>query len=159
MNTPAATPQFNQIVYIAVGFVTAVALFYVVQIGKRMRELLAVKLKRVALGLVFYGIAVVVCMDLRYPLIQTLGISMAVGLLPLVLVRRPKQSRYIPSRVKRAVLERDLRGERYDSKHHHLDHIVPYSKGGDTSVENLRVLSRKANLQKGAKMPQVKDFL
>jgi hypothetical protein len=151
--------QLNQITYIAVGFVMAVALFYVVQIGKRMRELLAVKLKSAVLGLILYAIAIAVCMDRRYPPIQTLGISVAVGLLPLCLIRRPKQSRYVPTRIKRAVVQRDLRGEQYDAKRHHLDHIVPYSKGGDTSVENLRVLSRKANLKKSAKMPRVKDFL
>lgn len=34
----------------------------------------------------------------------------------------------------------------------HLDHIIPFSKGGDTSVENLQLLCQKCNLQKSNKI-------
>lgn len=34
----------------------------------------------------------------------------------------------------------------------HLDHIIPFSKGGNTSVENLQLLCQKCNLQKSNKI-------
>lgn len=74
-------------------------------------------------------------------------------------VRRPSDSRYIPEHVKRAVIRRDLGGEvDYDPSVHHFDHIVPWSRGGDTSVDNLRLVSKAANLRKGAKKPRMRDF-
>jgi 5-methylcytosine-specific restriction endonuclease McrA len=35
----------------------------------------------------------------------------------------------------------------------HIDHVVPLSKGGPHSQENLQLLCRDCNLKKGAKMP------
>jgi len=57
----------------------------------------------------------------------------------------------IPGYVQEAVFDRDggscvLCGSR---QHLHFDHIVPYSKGGGDSVENLRLLCRDCNLRKG----------
>ena len=34
----------------------------------------------------------------------------------------------------------------------HLNHIIPFSKGGDTSVENLQLLCQKCNLEKSNKI-------
>ena len=34
----------------------------------------------------------------------------------------------------------------------HLDHIIPFSKGGDTSVENLQLVCQKCNLEKSNKI-------
>lgn len=38
------------------------------------------------------------------------------------------------------------------SENLHLDHIIPFSKGGDTSVENLQLLCQKCNLEKSNKI-------
>jgi hypothetical protein len=74
------------------------------------------------------------------------------------LVRPPERNRRIPSHVKRAVIARDLKGEKFDSTIHHIDHIVPFSKGGDNSVRNLRVLNKTENLRRGARMPKMRDL-
>ena len=60
--------------------------------------------------------------------------------------------------MRRAVIARDLQGAPFNPKLHHLDHIVPFSKGGDHSVKNLRVLAKTENLRRGARMPKLKDF-
>ena len=151
------TAEPQQLLFIGLGFLSAVVLFYVVQVGKRMRKLLAVKLKRVVLSLALCAIAGSVCTSQGYSTAQTIVISLSAMLLPLWLIPSPKKSRYIPANVKQTVLASS--DVDYDPKRHHLDHIVPLSKGGDTSAANLRVLTRGANLRKGAKMPRLKDFL
>jgi hypothetical protein len=74
-----------------------------------------------------------------------------------VAMMKPR-GRYIPAKVKRAVIARDLKGEKYNPKKHHLDHVWPHSKGGSNTGDNLRVISRKANLKKGAKKPSIGDL-
>ena len=42
-------------------------------------------------------------------------------------------------------------GEELPLREMHADHIIPWSEGGETSYENLRMVSRKVNLHKGAR--------
>lgn len=74
------------------------------------------------------------------------------GLLALLFIKQ-KRSRNIPAHVKRAVIARDLKGEKYDSRKHHIDHKWAFSRGGSHTTDNLRVIAKKANLKKGAKKP------
>ena len=69
-----------------------------------------------------------------------------------------KRSRYISRTTKRAVIARDLKGEKYDSKKYHIDHVWPFARGGSHTTDNLRVIERKKNLQKGAKRPRLRDM-
>ena len=69
-----------------------------------------------------------------------------------------KRSRYISKATRRAVIERDLKGEEFDSEKYHVDHVWPFSRGGSHTVDNLRVIERKKNLQKGAKRPRMRDM-
>ena len=69
-----------------------------------------------------------------------------------------KRSRYISKSTKRAVIERDLKGEEYDPQRHHIDHVWPFSKGGSHTTDNLRVIEKRKNLQKGAKRPRMRDM-
>jgi hypothetical protein len=69
-----------------------------------------------------------------------------------------KRSRYIPRATRRAVIERDLKSEEYDPRKHHIDHVWPFSRGGSHTADNLRVIERKRNLQKGAKRPRMRDM-
>jgi 5-methylcytosine-specific restriction endonuclease McrA len=56
------------------------------------------------------------------------------------------------------VIERDLKGQKYDPKKHHIDHVWPYSRGGSSTEDNLRVLDKGENLKKGSKKPRIKDL-
>lgn len=60
----------------------------------------------------------------------------------------------IPTNIRRMVIERDgLRcvycDDDLSQSEVHLDHVVPESQGGPTTVTNLQVTCRKCNLQKG----------
>ena len=48
----------------------------------------------------------------------------------------------------RRLLEKEGRVKKGDGKH--VDHIKPLSKGGTNGKKNLRVISAKANMRKGA---------
>jgi hypothetical protein len=66
-----------------------------------------------------------------------------------------KRSRYIPKSTKRAVIARDLKGQKYDPLLHHIDHVWPFARGGSHTVDNLRVIEKKRNLKKGATRPRI----
>jgi hypothetical protein len=78
-----------------------------------------------------------------------------------LLVYPPKRERRISKSVRSQVIARDLtsKGLKWDSEKHHIDHVVPFSRGGDHSTRNLRVLEKEKNLRKGGKMPGFRDFL
>jgi hypothetical protein len=73
----------------------------------------------------------------------------------IVLIRwRPRRSRYVSKRDRRKVIARfELSGERYDPKKHEIDHVIPHSRGGTNTADNLRVIARARNRSKSAKSP------
>ena len=44
-------------------------------------------------------------------------------------------------------------GQRYNPRKHHIDHVVPYSRGGGSRADNLRVLDSEKNLAKSDRAP------
>lgn len=60
----------------------------------------------------------------------------------------------IPKFIRRAVIDRDgyhcvYCDEDLTNGEIHLDHVIPESQGGLTTIENLQVTCRKCNLAKG----------
>ena len=136
------TLEPQQVLFIAVGFLTAVVLFYIVQVGKRMKDLLAVKVKRMVLGVILFLVALVVCRDLGLTPTESLAIAVCAELSPVWLVRS-RRSRYVPVHVKKAVLRRDLRGEEFDSKRITSTTSCPIRKAGIPRLETFACCPRK----------------
>jgi hypothetical protein len=134
-------------------------LYYALQVGRRVKGEIAFRFRRTVVGVISYVIGVVVARKTGHNIFETLvfGFTLAVAV-SFCFVHRLAKNRAIPKRVRQAVIERDLKGARFDATLHHIDHIVPFSKFGDNSATNLRVLPKKENLTRGAKMPKLKDF-
>ena len=134
--------------------------FYWIQVARRKRQQVVFRLRRLAVAFALYLGIIGVLVKLNFSALEAIAFGFLSALAGgLFFVRQPKHERRIPAAVRRAVIARDLKGQRFDSRVHHIDHIVPFSKGGDHSMENLRVLERSRNLQKGARMPKLKDLL
>jgi hypothetical protein len=146
--------------WFVVALVVAPIAYYYLQVARRKREVIRYKMRRIGvyLGCILIGIAIIPSHG--YSIQDAAIFSMFVGMsAAFVLIRPPKIDRRIPHRIRRAVIARfEAKGERFDRNLHDIDHIVPFSKGGDHSVENLRVILRSVNRSRGAKMPKFRDF-
>jgi hypothetical protein len=134
-------------------------LYYAFQVGRRKEDRIRFRIRRavVSLGSCLGGFFI--WMKMGHPPLESLVFAFVLGVAAgLFFVPRPDRSRVIPKRLREAVIERDLKGAKFDATIHHIDHIVPFSKGGDHSMANLRVIPEKDNLSRGARMPKMKDF-
>ena len=148
-----------EILAIVGGLAFVLMLLYVFQVAKRTREEIRFRAKRAGLAAVLYASSVIILRSQGYTPWETLAFSFLVALTPAVLIKAPKRARYIPAWVRKAVVARDLKGQPVDPRTHHIDHVVPYSKYGDHSPENLRVVPKDYNLRRGARMPGFLEVL
>ena len=131
-------------------------------IGSRKKERLRYKLRRTIVALVVYLVAAVSLSRQGLPPIEAIFLGVLAGMgAAWLLVKPPKGARRIPTAIRREVIARDLtsKGLKWDPTKHHIDHWVPFSRGGDNSVRNLRVIEKQKNLRKGGKMPGLWEFL
>jgi hypothetical protein len=149
-------PNLDWII-LGVGFVIALYWLRALRLAREGARLFLLNL--VKAGIVFL-VALVVLTALRVQL-EPKPVQAISGLIALLFFLRwqgQKRSRYIPKATKRAVIARDLKGEKYDSRKHHIDHVWPHSRGGSQTKDNLRLIEKKKNLQKGAKRPGLRDM-
>ena len=109
-------------------------------------------------GLVFVGSEFILSSALKMDYSRSQGLSLCVAFVALVRWQSFRRSRHISRATKDAVVARDLPGGGYDPQLHHIDHIRPHSRGGSNTGDNLRVIEKKRNLQKGAKRPGLRDM-
>jgi hypothetical protein len=133
-------------------------LLYQLQLARRKKQRIRFKSRRIGVYLVCALTGIVILTSHGYTVIESGLFSIAVGIVASFFVRPPQRTRRIPTKVRRYVISRDLKGERFNPKLHDVDHIVPYSRGGDHSPENLRVVLRSINRSRGAKMPGFRDL-
>jgi hypothetical protein len=151
--------QPHQLGFTIVGFFGFVLLFYAWQVARRMKRRIVFTLKRILIGE-----GALVCCELILPHYgYTQNQAMAMGFVSgvaagFLFVKSRSTSRRIPKRIRQAVIARDLKGEKFDPRQYHIDHRVPFSRGGDHSMANLRVKPKEENLAKGARMPRFRDL-
>jgi len=160
---PPYPPANDVNVTTVVGFaLVATAAWYLYQVGSRKREWIRYKIRGLLVFVVIYAAGASVLLQQRVPPLEAAVISALAGLgCAWLLVRPPKGGRRIPKALRAQVIARDLtsKGLQWDSTKYHIDHIVPYSRGGDNSLRNLRVVQKERNLRKGSKLPRFRDFI
>ena len=106
-----------------------------------------------------YGISLVaLAASGRLERSQVQGFSMCLAFFAFIVWQSRKRSRHISTSMRRAIINRDLPGGEYDPQRHHIDHIWPHARGGSNTKDNLRVIEKRRNLQKGAKRPRMRDM-
>ena len=136
--------------------------WYVYQIASRKRKAVWFKTKRLIVSLVCYLAAVYILAQQKLPPLEVVLFGTMAGIAcAWLLVKPPVERRRIPKALRRQVIARDLtsKGVKWDPAKHHIDHQVPFSRGGDNSLRNLRVIEKQRNLRKGGRMPSLLDFL
>ena len=147
----------NQTLDLIVAGSGVLVVVYVVRCVYAAREGIRWTLLAILRGLAGYSFAAMVMVALRLPQEQiVLGGYLAAAIFVATTKRR---SRYIRKTVKRRVIAKHVaRGGTYDPDEHHIDHTFPFSRGGSNTEDNLRVIPRKKNLKKGAKLPSLLDW-
>lgn len=136
--------------------------WYAYQVASRKQQWLRYKAKQMLVFIIVYAAGVYVLAQQRLPSLEVAVFSLLAGLgSGWLFVAPPKGGRRIPKSVRQQVIARDLtsKGLKWDPSKYHIDHRVPFSRGGDNSLRNLRVVEKEKNLRKGDKMPSFWDFL
>jgi hypothetical protein len=139
---PSMTPGHSPVTLGDIVVISAALLaWYLYQIGSRRQKDLSFRLRRAAVFLVFYLPLTIILLRQGLPLLEAVAFGFLAGIgCGWLFVTAPKTSRRIPKAVRRAVIKRDLtsKGLEWDPVKYHIDHVVPFSRGGDNSVRNLR---------------------
>lgn len=120
----------------------------------RRRESVAQKLRQAFISISVFVLTFLVFKQITHDSKTALIVAIFAELI-VIQRTRPRRTRYVSRMEKRKVVERFERqtGQRYNSKKHHIDHVVPYSRGGGNRADNLRIRTKEENLAKSAKSP------
>jgi hypothetical protein len=118
----------------------------------RRREAIEHAVRQIAVAAVIAGFAFYLLWKGGLPPFSAYIFAVAIG----VLIRRaqPRRSRYISARVKRHAVAKHEKetGKTFRRGRDEFDHILPHSRGGGNSEDNIQVLPKKRNRQKGARV-------
>jgi hypothetical protein len=120
------------------------------------------KIRRLIVALPIYLVVALVLSKQGLPPFEAVAVGVLAGMgCAWLLVTPPKSGRRIPTAIRREVIATDLtsKGLKWDPAKYHIDHLVPFSRGGDNSTRNLRVIEKHKNLRKGGRMPGFWDFI
>lgn len=133
-------------------FIAAGLIYAVLTSLYRRREGIAYRLRNIVRAELAYLGVTFLLLYLKQPL----AVALLGGVVCALIVERrtPSRRRYISKSERRKVIARfELSGGRFNRRTHEIDHVIPFSKGGSNTADNLRVISRRKNRAKGRKSP------
>jgi hypothetical protein len=139
------------LILIAVGIIVAIPL----SIGVfRRRQGIAYKLKNVIVGEAsFVGVTLLMLKLGRTQLESGLA-GFLVAVLLVFVFTKPRSRRIPESEKRKARARHELKTRRkFNPKKHEYDHRIPFSKLGNNTADNIRIVDKKVNRSKGAKSP------
>jgi hypothetical protein len=153
MLPPITGDHVLDLVIVAVGLTGSTILFKIIY---TVREAIGWWIRALFRSLVTFVAAVLVTTALHVTGNKAALIAWFCAAIAIAAVKR--RSRHVRASVKRYVIGRDLKDIQYDPKAHHIDHVWPFSRGGSSTADNLRVVPRTSNLRKGARSPRLRDL-
>jgi HNH endonuclease len=150
-------PQTDWVIFF-VGYVALLGVaYYWLRYFRLAREGVRRVLSMMATAVIVFCLSMAVLLGDNFRPDSAAPLSAVIGLFVAILITE-ERSRYIPASVRRKVIARDLKGEQFDSAKHHIDHIVPFSRGGSHTADNLRVITKRDNLRKGKRRPKFREL-
>jgi len=141
-----------------IGWLGLAGLFLLLVSVYRRREGIRHGLRRlVIVGLTYIGVTAYL-VELKWPPWQAVLLGVFAAFVVDAFI--PRRSRYIRRSVRKKAINtfESETGEKFNPRIHELDHMIPFSRGGSSTPDNLQVKRRQENRAKGAKSPWW-DFL
>ena len=150
-----ATGQLAKLIFVGAGVLGWVLLFRILFAA---REGIRWGIQALVFGVLAYVFVTGILLSMHLNR-QQAGMG-GIGGAVIAVAATPKRSRYLPAHVKRRVIAKYERntGKLYNSRDVEIDHRWPFSRGGSSTVDNLRVINKADNRRKGARKPTLRDW-
>ncbi|HVS86762.1 MAG TPA: HNH endonuclease signature motif containing protein [Candidatus Acidoferrum sp.] len=137
------------------GVLGAIAIVIVLLSVRRRREAIRNYLRHIAISIAVYLIVIVIAVEKGLTGLAPIVWGLVSALAAQALFPQKRRTRYVRKHErKKAIAEFERRtGQKFNKRIHELDHEVPFSRGGNSTADNLRVLEKDLNRLKGAKSP------
>jgi hypothetical protein len=146
--------------YILISIILFFLILFYLSIKKRS-ERIKFKIKRVLLFETLFLIPVFLLLlyskdhRINFNLNTTIIFIFIIDFLFIIFLPKQKRTRYIPAKTKKKLIENFERttGKTYNSKKYEIHHIIPYSKGGNNTIDNLKIILKHKNRAISNKSP------
>ncbi len=150
--------QFKSIVFLILFFISILIILSI----KRRSELIKYRLKKIIIFEVIYILSFLYFQFTyknnpnfnQYLILYFFGVIVFLFIFS-KLYPKQKRNRYIPENIKKRLIKEfeSRTGKKYNSRQYEIHHIIPYSRGGNSTIDNLKIIPRHKNRKIKDKSP------